>query len=87
MKGFKSGTASTITLLPEHAECSEVQRIAPPSLHPAHALLAAPQALDFPSAWKSTKSVGVLVHVGRRTPGREGEIKVDDTLLVVRWEE
>ena len=42
------------------------------------------EALSFLSAWKSTKSVGVRVHVGRRTPR---EKSVDDTVLVVRQEE
>ena len=58
----------------EHVGCSQVERVALPSLHPAHAL--ASQPLSFPSPWKST---GAQVHENPRRLYRKGvEILVND---------
>ena len=63
----------------EHVGCSQVERVAPPSLHPAHAL--ASQTLNFPSPCEAQ------VRENPRLYGKEVEIKVEDTVLMVNWEE
>ena len=77
---------STVTSLPEHVGCSQVEqkKLRLESLQRAHAL--ASQALNFPSAGldkykerRSASSCGVDEHLGR-----EVEIKADDTVVVVR---
>ena len=63
----------------EHVGCSQAEPVALLSLHPAHAL--ASQTLNFPSP------CGVQVRENPRLYGKEVEIKVDNTVLMVRWEE